>query len=175
MSFLLRRLGFYVVAAWVALTVNFFIPRAMPGNAVQNIMDKFPDLQPAAYKALEAMLGVGHPGSLWTQYTNYLYDVAHFNFGTDVTNYPASVSSLLAETVPWTLTLVGTATVIAFLLGTLLGILAGWRHGGWLDRSLPVLMFLQAAPYFFVALILVYFLAVQHQVLPSGQGFDAST
>ena len=47
--------------------------------------------------------------------------------------------------------------MIAFLLGTLLGILAGWRHGGWLDRSLPVLMFLQAAPYFFVALILVYF------------------
>ena len=46
MSFLLRRLGFYVVAAWVAMTVNFFIPRAMPGNAVQNIMDKFPDLNP---------------------------------------------------------------------------------------------------------------------------------
>ena len=44
MSFLLRRLAFYVVAAWVALTVNFFIPRAMPGNAVQSIMDKFPEL-----------------------------------------------------------------------------------------------------------------------------------
>src|ERR1700728_432274 len=173
MSFLLRRLGFYVVAAWVALTVNFFIPRAMPGNAVQNIMDKFPDLQPAAYKALEAMLGVGHPGSLWTQYTNYLYDVAHFNFGTDVTNYPASVSSLLGETVPWTLTLVGTATVIAFLLGTLLGILAGWRHGGALDRSLPLLMFLQAAPYFFVALILVYFFALKGGWLPSAQGYSA--
>ena len=173
MSFLLRRLGFYVVAAWVALTVNFFIPRAMPGNAVQNIMDKFPDLQPAAYKALEAMLGVGHPGSLWTQYTNYLYDVAHFNFGTDVTNYPASVSSLLAETVPWTLTLVGTATVIAFLLGTLLGILAGWRHGGWLDRSLPVLTFLQAIPYFFLALVLLDIFAVRVHWLPLAQGYNA--
>ena len=84
MSFMLRRLAFYVVAAWVALTVNFFIPRAMPGNAVQDIMAKFPNLQPSAYKALEAMLGVGHPGSLWHQYVTYLDDVAHFNFGTDV-------------------------------------------------------------------------------------------
>jgi peptide/nickel transport system permease protein len=173
MSFLLRRLGFYVVAAWVALTVNFFIPRAVPGNAVQNIMDKFPDLQPSAAKALEAMLGVGNAGSLWTQYTNYLYDVAHFNFGTDVTNYPASVSSLLAETVPWTLTLVGTATVIAFLLGTLLGIMAGWRHGGWLDRSLPVLTFLQAIPYFFLALVLLDILAVKVHWFPLAQGYNA--
>jgi peptide/nickel transport system permease protein len=63
-KFILRRLAFYLVAAWVALTLNFFIPRAMPGNAVEAIMSKFPNLQPSAYRALEAMLGVGHPGSL---------------------------------------------------------------------------------------------------------------
>ena len=102
MPFILRRIAFYAVAAWVALTLNFFIPRAMPGNAVQGIMAKFPDLQPSAYKALEAMLGVGHPGSLLSQYWAYLVDVFHLNFGTDVANYPASVSSLLAQTIPWT-------------------------------------------------------------------------
>ena len=84
MSFILRRLLFYVVAAWVALTVNFFIPRAMPGNAVQSVMAKFPNLQPSAYKALQALLGVGHPGSIWSQYVSYLNDIFHFNFGTDV-------------------------------------------------------------------------------------------
>src|SRR6202007_2577121 len=69
MTFILRRLVFYVVAAWVALTLNFFIPRAMPGNAVEAVMSKFPGtLQPAAYKAISAMLGVGHQGSLWSQY-----------------------------------------------------------------------------------------------------------
>ena len=88
MPFILRRLAFYVVAAWVALTLNFFIPRLMPGNAVQAIMSKFPNLQPAAYRALQAMLGVGHPGSLWHQYLAYLGDVAHFNFGTDVSRVP---------------------------------------------------------------------------------------
>src|SRR5258707_15340098 len=144
MSFILRRLAFYAVAAWVALTANFFLPRAMPGNAVQAIMSKFPSLQPSAYHALEAMLGVGHPGSLWHQYVSYLRDVFTLNFGISVSQYPAPVSTLLGQTIPWTLTLVGTATVIAFFVGTGLGIIAGWRHGGWLDRVLPGLMFFQA-------------------------------
>jgi peptide/nickel transport system permease protein len=172
MSFILRRLLFYVVAAWVALTVNFFIPRAMPGNAVQSVMAKFPNLQPSAYKALQALLGVGHPGSLWSQYVSYINDIFHFNFGTDVSQYPASVSSLLVQTLPWTIILVGTATVIAFLVGTALGIVAGWRHGGALDRVLPGLMFLQAIPYFFFALILVELLAIKTHVFPTGQGYD---
>ncbi len=171
MKFILRRLAFYLVAAWVALTLNFFIPRAMPGNAVEAIMSKFPNLQPSAYRALEAMLGVGHPGSLWHQYWAYLDDVVHLNFGTDVIEYPAQVSTLLAQTIPWTLTLVGTATVIAFFVGTGLGIVAGWRHGGWLERGLPGLMFLQAMPYFFLALILIELLAVRAHLFPIAQGY----
>jgi peptide/nickel transport system permease protein len=172
MPFIVRRLVFYVVAAWVALTVNFFIPRAVPGNAVQSIMAKFPSLQPSAYRALEAMLGVGHAGSLWHQYGSYLVDVAHFNFGIDEAEYPAHVSTLLGETLPWTITLVGTATIIAFAVGTILGILAGWRYGGQLDRLMPVLMFLQAIPYFFFALILLELLALKAHLFPVGQGYS---
>ncbi len=172
MSFLIRRLVFYAVAAWVALTIDFFLPRAMPGNAVEAIMAKFPNLQPSAYKAIQAMLGIGHAGSLWGQYVSYVNDVFHLNFGTDVTEYPASVSSLIGQTIPWTLALVGTATVIAFAVGTGLGILAAWRRGGWLDRALPGLMFLQAMPYFFFALILLEVFAVTLHVFPLGQGYS---
>src|SRR6201982_606618 len=167
MPFIVRRVIFYIVAAWVALTINFFIPRAMPGNAVQSVMAKFPNLQPSAYKALEALLGVGHPGSLWSQYVSYLNEIFHFNFGTDVSQYPASVSSLLVQTLPWTITLVGMATVIAFLIGTALGIAAGWRAGGQLDRVLPRLMFLQAIPYFFFALLLVEVFGIRLHVFPT--------
>jgi peptide/nickel transport system permease protein len=175
MSFLLRRLAFYLVAAWVAITLNFFIPRAVPGNPVQIILSKYPDLSPAAYKALAKIIGgaVGQ-GSLWSQYVAYLNDVFHFNFGTDLQNFPEPVSQILSQAIPWTLILVGGATVIAFALGTLLGIMAGWRHGGWLDRTLPGLMFFQAAPYFFVALLFVYFFAIDLHWLPPAQGFDAA-
>ena len=151
--------------------MNFFIPRAMPGNAVEAIMAKFPNLQPSAFKALQAMLGVGHPGSLLSQYGRYLADVSRLDFGTDVSQYPASVSTVLGATIPWTLTLIGTATVIAFLIGTGLGIIAGWRHGGWLDRMLPALMFLQAIPYFFLALILLELFAQRLHLFPVGQGY----
>ena len=172
MSFIIRRLVFYVVAAWVALTINFFIPRLVPGNVVESIMSKFPNLQPSAYRALQALLGVAHPGSIWHQYWAYLVDVAHLNLGTSVSEYPARVSTLLGEALPWTIILVGTATVIAFLVGTALGIAAGWRHGGGLDRALPGLMFLQAIPYFFFALILLEVFAVKVHVFPIGQGYS---
>ena len=172
MSYIIRRLAFYLVAAWVALTANFFLPRAMPGNAVQSIMAKFPNLQPSAYRALEALLGVGQTESLWHQYVSYLGDVFTLNFGIDVSEYPAKVSTLLGQTIPWTLTLVGTATLIAFFVGTGLGIVAGWRHGGWLDRTLPGLMFFQAIPYFFLALILIEVFAAKANLFPIGQGYS---
>jgi peptide/nickel transport system permease protein len=173
MPFIIRRLVFYLVAAWVALTVNFFIPRLMPGNAIDAIMAKFPgNLQPSARRALEAMLGVGHPGSIWHQYASYVADICHFNFGTSVSQYPAQVATLLGETLPWTIILVGTATVIAFGVGTVLGIVAGWRHGGGLDRVLPGLMFLQAIPYFFFALVLLELFAVKVQIFPIAQGYS---
>ena len=172
MKFIVRRLVFYAVAAWVAVTLNFFVPRLMPGSAVEDLMSKFPNLQPAAYQALEAMLGVGHLGSIWHQYASYLGDVVHFNFGPDYSEFPASVSSLLAQSVPWTLVLVGTSTIIAFFLGTGLGILAGWRTGSGLDRLLPAFTFLQAIPYFFLALVLIYFFAIKLNIFPQGGSYN---
>ncbi len=105
----------------------------------------------------------------------YLGDVVHFNFGTDVIQYPASVSTVLGASVWWTLTLVGVATVIAFTLGTGLGILAGWRAGGRLDRSLPALMFLQAIPYFFLALLIVEIFALTLGWFPSAGGYNGAS
>ena len=171
MQFIARRLAFYVVAAWAALTVNFFIPRAMPGNAIDTMMSDFPQLQPSALKALQAEFGVGHQGSLAHQYWTYLVNVLHGNLGVSVEQYPSKVSTVLGETVPWTLTLVGTATVISFVLGTLLGILAAWRRNGWLDRLLPAFTFLQATPYFFLALLAIEFLSLKWRAFPIGQGY----
>jgi peptide/nickel transport system permease protein len=171
MAFVSRRLVFYLVAGWVALTANFFIPRAMPGNPAQVMMAKFPNLLPSAYKALAAEFGVGHQGSLWHQYATYVVDIFHGQLGISTSQYPASVSSLLIASIPWTLILVGSATVISFFLGTAFGIVAAWRRGGWLERALPALTFLQAIPYFFLALLVVYVLAIHLHWFPIQQGY----
>ena len=171
MAFLARRLGFYVIAAWVAVTLNFFIPRAMPGNAVDTMLAKFPNLQPQARNALVAEFGGGHQGSLLHQYGVYIGNILHLNLGISVSEYPDKVTSILASTIPWTLLLVGSATVIAFVLGTVLGVFAAWRRGGALDQALPVLMLLQATPYFFLALLAIEFLSVDLHIFPISGGY----
>jgi len=172
MQFILRRLAFYAVAAWVAITLNFFIPRAMPGSAVDAVLAKFPNLLPPARKALEALLGTGPQGSIWSQYVSYLGHVFRLDFGISLSNYPTPVTTIVANGIYWTLGLVGIATIIAFTLGTGLGILAGWRAGGRLDRSLPAMMFLQAIPYFFLALLLVQVFGITLGWLPVAGAYD---
>lgn len=171
MSFLVRRLAFYVIAIWAAVTVNFAIPRVMPGNAVDSMLAKFPQLTPQALKALQAEFGAGHQGSLLSQYFQYWGNVLHFNLGISSSQYPSKVSTIIGQTLPWTLALVGVATIISFALGTLLGIFAAWRRGGWLDRALPAFTLLQATPYFFLALIVIYLFAIKLQWFPFGQGY----
>ena len=172
MLFITRRLAFYVVAAWVAITVNFAIPRVMPGNAVNAMLAKYPQLDANSLKALEAEFGTHAHGSVLSQYFSYLGNLAHGDLGLSVNQYPAKVTTIIGQTLPWTLILVGTATIIAFVLGTLLGILTAWRRGGWLDRSLPAFTFLQATPYFFLALVVIQLFAVSWGLFPFGQGYD---
>jgi peptide/nickel transport system permease protein len=172
LQFILRRLAFYLVAAWFAITVNFAIPRVMPGNAVDAMLAKFPQLDANSLHALEAEFGAHSHGSLISQYVHYLGQLAQGNLGLSVGQYPSTVTSILGQTLPWTLLLVGTATILSFALGTLLGVVAAWRRGGWLDRSLPAFTFLQATPYFFLALIVIQVFALDWRLFPFGQGYD---
>jgi peptide/nickel transport system permease protein len=172
MWFVVRRLGFYVVALWVAVTVNFAIPRIMPGNAVDAMLAHYPQLDANALHALQAEFGAGPHGSIVSQYLTYLGDLLHGNLGLSSSQYPAQVATIISQTLPWTLVLVGTATVISFTLGTLLGVAAAWRRGGALDRALPAFTFLQATPYFFLALVAIQLLAIDWHVFPFGQGYD---
>jgi peptide/nickel transport system permease protein len=170
--FIFRRLAFYAVAAWAALTINFVIPHLLPSNPVQAMMARHPEFPPSARRALELQFGLGHQGSLLHQYFTYLGHLLHGNLGISVLNYPASVAQVLNNTAPWTLVLVGSATIISFTIGTLLGIFAGWRRGGWFDRLLPGFTFVQAIPYFFLGdLVLVLFASNLH-IFPAYGGYQ---
>jgi peptide/nickel transport system permease protein len=171
MAFIARRISFYVAAIWAAVTINFLIPRVMPGNAVTSVLGRFQNLTPAVVKSLEIEFGLHPKGSLFTQYLQYWNNVLHFNLGVSTSEYPTHVSTIIGQTLPWTLALVGVATVLSFAIGTLLGVFAAWRRGGWLDRALPALTLLQATPYFFLALLMIYLFAIKLGWLPFGQGY----
>lgn len=171
MRHLLRRLGFYLIALWVSITLNFLIPHLSPGGPVQALMARMRGkISPQAEHALEVAFGVSHD-PLWVQYFQYLNNLLHGNLGTSVTSQP--VASVIAQEIPWTLTLVGVSLVISFVLGSLLGVMIAWWRGSSLDTVLPPLFtFLSAIPYFWLALILLYILAYRLQWFPLNGGYD---
>lgn len=173
MRYLLRRLGFYLLALWAALTLNFLIPRLMPGDPVAVFMAHLQGrVDPRAAAALRIQFGVTND-SLWVQYGRYINDLAHGNLGLSISNYPSTVSTVISQTLPWTLGLVGVAAVMSFVLGTLLGVIAAWNRGSWFDRtSAPLLTFLQAVPYFWLALILLFVLSFLLKIFPLSGAYD---
>ena len=177
MRFVLRRLGFFVLTLWAAVTLNFFLPRLMPGNPALAMMGKFRGpVNPAALKALEVAFGVDTKQSLISQYFTYIGDIATGKFGTSLYFYPESVGHVILDAIPWTLGLVGVTTILAFVLGTGIGIVAAWRRGGVTDSILPpVFVITSAIPYFWMAMVLVLIFALTLHWFPSQGGYYVTT
>jgi peptide/nickel transport system permease protein len=112
-------------------------------------------VDPSARRAYELLLGTHTDEPLIKQYVAYLGNLLRGDFGISVSDFPAPVSAVIATSLPWTVALIGIATVLAVLSGTVLGVFAGWRRGTWLDSLVPVTTVLSAVPYFWLALILV--------------------
>ena len=176
MKHLLRRIGFYLVALWAAITINFIIPRLAPGDPTGALMARFQGrMTPQTIHALRLQFGITND-PLWVQYGRYLANLLHGDLGTSFTYFPTPVSTVLAQEVPWTLALVGTALLISFVLGTLLGVLVAWKRGSLLDSILPpFLTFFSAIPYFWLALVALYILAYLLNWFPLNGGYDTST
>ena len=173
MVFIARRLGFYLITAWVAITINFFIPRLMPGNPVDLVFNRVRHaISPAALHAFEIAFGVNTREGLIAQYFGYLGQILHGNLGISITFFPTPVSSVIRTALPWTLALVGVATVLSFVFGTLLGIVAATRRGTWVDALLPVTSFLSAMPYFWLGLVVLTIFGVNLGWFPLSGGYD---
>lgn len=175
MRYLLGRVGLFVLTLWAAVTLNFILPRLMPGSPADAAIAKLSQngpVSPAMRRAIEAQLGVP-TGNIWEQYVTYLNQIAHFNFGVSYSYFPQTVSSLIGQALPWTLVLVGSVTIIAFVLGTLLGVLAAWKRGTVLD-TIPTVggQFLSAFPYFWIALLLLFFLGFVLGWFPTSGAFS---
>jgi peptide/nickel transport system permease protein len=177
MRFVLRRLGFFVLTLWAALTVNFFIPRFMPGDPITAMQARSRTrLSPAALQSMLTALGYKPHENIVKQYFVYLGHMFTGEWGVSLgSNLGEPVGKIVTEALPWTLGLVGIATVLAFLLGSLVGIVAGWRRGGLIDSILPsVFVVTSALPYFWVGLLLILVFSVwTNGFLPADFNYDS--
>ena len=178
-SYLLRRTAVFLLIAWLAATLNFFLPRltgqdpvrvkllqqAQLGGHVQAGIDEM-------VKEYDRRFGLDRP--LWAQYLTFLGNAARLDFNYSIANYPRTVNAMIAEALPWTVALLGTTTVISFALGTFLGALLGWpRAPRWMRWLMPPLWALHAIPFFLLGLILIYVFAFRFPVLPMFGGYSA--
>ncbi|QDG65605.1 ABC transporter permease [Pseudarthrobacter sp. NIBRBAC000502772] len=173
MRFILRRLGFYLIAFWVSITLNFLLPRFMPGDPVSRMFARNQDrMQPEQIEQLRKLLGVDDR-PLWEQYFGYLQNMLTGQMGVSMSRFPAPVTEVIGSQVGWTLLLGGTALVIAAVVGNLLGILAAWRRGGAVDSALPpLLIFIGSFPYFWLAMGALYLFGVTLGWFPIRHAFS---
>lgn len=173
MAFLLRRLAFYLVAFAVAATINFILPRLMPGNPVDIMFsDVNSTLPPEAKQALIETFGFAS-GPLHIQFLDYMRSVFTLDFGLSVRFYPLTVGHVLEQAFWWTLFLVGVSSFLSFTVGSLLGVFAAWRRGGPFDSFIsPGALAVQSIPAVIIALLLLFTFGTTLAWLPTGYAHD---
>lgn len=174
LRYLVRKIALYLFIAWSAVTMNFVIPRLMPGDPVTTLVNRIKGqaaVEPEAIEALREAFGVSD-ANIFAQYWDYLSSLASGDLGLSITFYPTPVGEIISGALPWTIGLVGVTTIISFIVGTALGVFFAWRRGTWTDGFLPALTFLNAMPYFWLALIFVLIFAVNLGWFPVSGGYE---
>ncbi len=173
MAFLLRRLAFYLAAFIAAATINFFLPRLMPGDPIDIMFASAgSELSLENVNALRLTFGfIDAP--LGQQYLTYLQSVFSGDLGRSIKYFPLPVTELLARAIIWTLGLVGSATLLSFALGTLLGVMAAWRRGTLFDTVVSLLaIFSSSVPAVVVSLVTLFIFGYELGWFPNGYAAD---
>ncbi len=172
MKLWVRRLSFFVLALWISVTINFLIPRLMPGDPAASVFaSRSAQLghDPSQVEVIRRALGLSDD-PLIIQYVQYLGDLATGNLGVSFTYFPVPVWTVIGQALPWTLLLVGVSAVLAFVVGTTVGAAAAWHRQGPANRLvLPITQVTSNFPFFFLAMILLYVFGLQLGWFPLSQ------
>ena len=152
----------WFLTIWIGVTFVFFIPRMFPADPVENMIGQIQarsgQMDPVQMESLRKSLRLqfGLEGSLLEQYGTYLWKgLLHFDFGPSLMSYPEPAGRIIATYLPYTLCLSLTSTVLAWVIGNMIGLLAGFRKDKRSSRILEsIAICIYPIPYFIIALVL---------------------
>ncbi len=173
----IRRVANFLLVIWAAASLNFFLPRLSGRDPIRERLGALAATG-AATRDIDAVVqgyrekfGLDEP--LWLQYSRYLRDVATFDFGYSLANFPARVSDLIISALPWTIGLLLVSTVISFVIGSLAGALLAWpRAPRFIQYLFTPFLTLSAIPYYLLGLVMIYFLAFKFSAFPLSGGYE---
>jgi len=174
----IRRLLFLALVIWSASTIVFFIPRLSETNAIR---ERFAELSrtggfaPADLEKLiesyTKQFGLDRP--LWDQYQDYIVSIFRLDFGYSLNRYPMTVTDVIMQAIPWTLSLLLVTTIISFLIGNLLGALSAWpKAPNWVRAVATPFVLLTGVPPVIMGVLLLFFLGFRMKLLPLGGSYS---
>ncbi len=175
LKYLAARFATYLAVLFIGITIVFILPRLMPSDPIDNYLT---NIQARAGQTLTAEQVAeiraalvdlyGLKGSIWDQYLGYLKRVfLTFDFGPSLSGFPKPVTEFIADSLPWTLGLLSTATVISWTLGNLIGLIAGFYHHrkfAAVVETIGVLIY--PIPYYIFALAMIILFAFLLPIFP---------
>jgi len=175
--YILERVVMYLIVILLALSINFIIPRLIPGDPIGVIIGRL-SYQGGRIGAEELVQEYkrmfGLDKDLPTQFILYLKELLRGNLGYSIQNFPTTVNELIARSLPWTLVLLSVTSLTSWFLGTLLGAIVGWRgEESKLGKVLaPLTLTLSTVPYYLLAIVLMFFLAYLLPIFPVSGGYS---
>jgi peptide/nickel transport system permease protein len=167
-----RKLLIYAVTFFVAVTIDWMIPRFMPGDPIQTMLSRA-SLRPEANQALQAyytnVFGLDLP--VWQQYLNFWTALLHGDLGVSIWLFPQPVTKVIMRAIPYTIALLIPAILLSWFAGNKFGAYAARRK--WLDNTvLPVGYVLTATPYMWLGILLAWLLATVAGIFPIAGGYS---
>lgn len=178
-AYAIRRFGIYLLTLWGSLTVTFFFFHLIPGNPIASYIQSLRSRQIYNAGASQDMVKYynqifGLDGNLFQQYYHYMYQlVIKHDLGPSLLSFPTPSQDLIAQSLPWTIGLLGLATIMSWVLGLLLGALVGWKRDKRVaEWATNLSIALSHIPFYFIALILIFFLAYRLDWFPSTAAYN---
>lgn len=173
---LLRRVALMIFLIWLTVTVTFFLIRLIPGNPVRLQLLQFVSQGMSYQEAMrhvELLYGTNINEPVWLQYIQYLGGLVQGKLGHSLLFPNLTILQLIQNTLPWTVFTVATAILVSFVIGVILGTIAAYRRGGWLDQVMtPGSSLLNGLPNYLVGTILLYVFAVLLHWFPTAGAYS---